>query len=280
MRGVIFFVFLGALLWLVGSGMIGQGDEPASSGRPTAEVSTEPMEEVEVAGVFLTPGADSPAILLRELSGDRSLPIWIGFTEAAAIRRRLDDEPPPRPLTHEILAETVRALGGEVSRVVVTDLRDQMFFARVDLVTSSGEAMSMESRPSDAIALALGVGAPIFVHRSVLDEAARLGLVQEDDAEGFDDDGQVGCGIYCQPVDDELAAALGVEAGVVIADVTPDQAGTGVLERGDVLIELGGEPATDVARVRELLDGLTDGDPLPIVVMRGGERVSLELTCR
>lgn len=286
MRGVIFFLFLGALLWLVGSGMIGQGgdhDDGAAGARPTAAVATEPMEEVEVTGVFLTPGADSPAILLRELAGDgRSLPIWIGFPEADAIRRRLNDDPPPRPMTHEILEETVRTLGGSVSRVVVTELRDQMFFARVDLVTGSGQAMSMESRPSDAIALALGIGAPIFVHRSVLDEAARLNLIQEDAGEegASFGEGQVGCGIFCQPVDDELASALGVEAGVVISDVSAEQAGAGVLERGDVLLELGGQPATDVDRVRELLDGLGDGDPLPIVVMRGGERRELELTCR
>jgi hypothetical protein len=280
MRALLFFAFLGALLWIVGARMFGDSSSVSSesSARPTPSVADETLDEVTVTGVYLTPGADSPAIFLREVEGSRTLPIWIGFPEADAIRRHLDHDPPPRPMTHEILVEALRAVGATVSRSVVTELRDQMFFARVDLVTEKGTALSMESRPSDAIALALGMGAPIFVHRTVMEEAARLDLVQEDEP-GFEE-GLVGCGIFCQPVDDELAGALGVEAGVLVADVTAAQAATGVLERGDVLLELGGEVASDVERVRELLDGLDAGDALPVVVMRGGERTELELTCR
>jgi bifunctional DNase/RNase len=108
--------------------------------------------------------------LLREVGGTRYLPIWIGAVEATAIAFALEGVEAERPLTHDLLRSVSESLGGEVSRVTVTELRDGIFFA--DLVfAQNGEEVHVSSRPSDAIALAARTQAPLFADAGVLDEA-------------------------------------------------------------------------------------------------------------
>jgi hypothetical protein len=124
---------------------------------------------MDVIGVRIELPTNTPILLLREREGKRYLPIWIGTNEATAIALALEGVEPQRPMTHDLLKLVTEALGGEVNRVVVTDLRDGTFFA--DLILSrDGEEMSLSSRPSDAIALAARTEAPVFAARSVLDE--------------------------------------------------------------------------------------------------------------
>ena len=108
-------------------------------------------------------------VLLREASGDRVVPMWIGAGEGDALAARLRDHAPPRPLTSDLMAEVVRALGGNVDRVTVTELRDKTFYATV---TVSGS--DLDARPSDAINLAVRTGAPIHADEAVLEEAGRV----------------------------------------------------------------------------------------------------------
>ncbi len=124
---------------------------------------------MDVIGVRIELPTNTPILLLREREGKRYLPIWIGTNEATAIALALEGVEPQRPMTHDLLRLVTEVLGGEVNRVVVTDLRDGTFFA--DLILSrDGEEMSLSSRPSDAIALAARTEAPVFAARSVLDE--------------------------------------------------------------------------------------------------------------
>jgi hypothetical protein len=111
-------------------------------------------------------------VLLEDAAGARRLPIWIGELEAAAIDMRVKKQKPPRPYTHDLLEATLAALGAKIERVEVTELRDDVFYGRLVLRDAKGVARSIDARPSDCIALAVGAGLPIFVAPAVLRAAA------------------------------------------------------------------------------------------------------------
>jgi uncharacterized protein len=122
----------------------------------------------------------TPVVILREMSGQRRLlPIFIGVPEAQAIALSMQNIETPRPMTHDLLKNVLYELGAQVERIVVTELREGTFFAEI-VVKSQGEVRSVSSRPSDAIALAVRIGSPIFAAEDVLDEAGR---VEQDDDE-------------------------------------------------------------------------------------------------
>jgi len=125
---------------------------------------------VELVGVRVELPTNTPIVLLREVGGNRHLPIFIGTGEATAIAFALEGVEPQRPMTHDLLKAVVESLGAVTHHVLITALRDGIYFA--DLVLDrGGEEIRVSARPSDAIALAARTGAPIFVLPSVLDEA-------------------------------------------------------------------------------------------------------------
>ncbi|MEW5738950.1 MAG: bifunctional nuclease family protein [Myxococcota bacterium] len=111
------------------------------------------------------------AVLLGETGADTVLPIFIGGAEGLAIRLRLDHQVTPRPLTHDLLEDAIEALGGAVVKVEIDDLKADTFLGRIILKQRGGKSVTLDARPSDSIALALGTGAPIYVARPVLDRA-------------------------------------------------------------------------------------------------------------
>ncbi len=126
---------------------------------------------MDLVGVRVELPANAPIVLLRERTGaERLLPIFIGAPEATAIALALDGVVTPRPMTHDLMRDVLAELGVELERVVVTELRDRTFFAELHLVRD-GERHVVSSRPSDAIALAVRTGAPIFAADEVIDEA-------------------------------------------------------------------------------------------------------------
>jgi uncharacterized protein len=141
------------------------------------------VRELSVVGVRVELPTNQPIVLLREVDGDRYLPIWIGAVEATAIAYEQQGVKPTRPLTHDLMRDVLAALSAPLAAVEITDLRDSIYFA--DLLFSDG-AIRVSGRPSDAIALALRVGAPIRCAEAVLDEA---GIIipdeQEDEVEKF-----------------------------------------------------------------------------------------------
>jgi bifunctional DNase/RNase len=127
--------------------------------------------QMTVTGVRVELPSNTPIVLLREQNGSRFLPIWVGAVEAMAITSALEGVTPPRPLTHDLLVNVVDSMDASIERIVVTELRNNVYYA--DLVlTLSGRQVTVSSRPSDAIALSVRTGAPVFANRSVLDEAA------------------------------------------------------------------------------------------------------------
>lgn len=136
---------------------------------------------VELIGVRIQLPSQTPIVLLKEQDGVRHVPIWIGAVEATAIAYGQEGVEPSRPLTHDLLAAVLGTLDVEVERVVVTQLSEQVFYA--DLVLQqAGETRVVSARPSDAIAIAVRTGAPLFVAPEVLDEAG-IELRDEDEEE-------------------------------------------------------------------------------------------------
>ena len=125
---------------------------------------------MELARVIISETTDHQVIVLREKGGDRSFPIIIGIFEAVSIDRKLKEIEIPRPLTHDLLADVIREMGGELTRVVVNDLRDSTFFARLH-IDMGGREVEVDARPSDAIALAVRVGCPLYAEEKVIETA-------------------------------------------------------------------------------------------------------------
>lgn len=125
---------------------------------------------VEIVGVRVELPSNQPIVLLKEEDGTRYLPIWIGANEATAIATAMEGVQPPRPLTHDLMRTVLDAVGALAVRVVITEMRESVFFADLTL-DASGEEVKVSSRPSDAIALAVRTGTPVLVAAAVLDEA-------------------------------------------------------------------------------------------------------------
>ena len=130
------------------------------------------MYEVEVWGIAVDPINQSPIVVLRNRENPREvLPIWIGPPEASGIMMVLNDMKFERPLTYELVKSLLSALGGEVEKVEITDLKDGTFYATIYLKTPAGEVKEIDSRPSDAINIALRTGAPIYVADHVMEQS-------------------------------------------------------------------------------------------------------------
>lgn len=141
------------------------------------------MVPLELIGVRVEVPANTPMVLLRESEGrHRLLPIYIGSPEASAIHYALEGVVPPRPLTHDLFLIALGELDATITRVVVTEMRDRTYFADLHLSTADGERV-LSARPSDAIALAVRCGAPLFASEQLIDEVGQEpALEPEDDA--------------------------------------------------------------------------------------------------
>jgi bifunctional DNase/RNase len=135
------------------------------------------MIKVKIAGIQISLMSQHRVVLLKELDADRYLPIWIGPYEAEAINIELQQVEVARPLTHDLLRSVIKALGGVVRHIVVSELRDDTFYARI-VIDVDGREVEVDARPSDSMALAVRVQAPIYVAEEVMTQA---GIVPEKD---------------------------------------------------------------------------------------------------
>jgi len=128
------------------------------------------MVEVELNKIIIDEKRAEQLILLKEKRGERILPIVIGIAEASSIRLKLSGFNPPRPLTHDLLKSVFESLGAELERVVIDDLNDGTFYAKLHFKNKDGQEVIVDARPSDSIALAVRTGSSIFVEEEVLDK--------------------------------------------------------------------------------------------------------------
>lgn len=133
---------------------------------------------MNIKGLMVDPITNMPIIVLREQGGERVLPIWVGVFEANAIALQIESVQTPRPMTHDLLKSVIDELGGRLERIVVCKLEENTFYATLQLRSSKGP-LTLDARPSDAIALALRSGARIFVEEAVIQNARSFEMSRE-----------------------------------------------------------------------------------------------------
>lgn len=129
--------------------------------------------EMKVDGLVFDPLTNTPIIILKDLEGERSLPIWVGYPEATAIALEMESVSTPRPMTHDLIRNLLVSINATISHITVNDLKNNTFYAMISLMVN-GDSFEVDSRPSDAIAVALRVDCPIYVLGSVIENAKAL----------------------------------------------------------------------------------------------------------
>jgi len=140
--------------------------------------------EMKIRGLLMDPTTNSPIVILKDVNSDAMLPIWVGPFEANSIASEIEKISPPRPMTHDLLRNTISLFGADIYRIVVTELRDNTFYAVIEMDWQGGRVM-LDARPSDAIALALRADCPIYVNEEVLKTSQNSPIPE---IEGTDED--------------------------------------------------------------------------------------------
>jgi hypothetical protein len=237
-------------------------------------VSTARAAEVEVTveGLLLDPSTGSPVVRLVEkksgrVASGRELPIWIGPFEAQAIALEIQGVPPPRPLTHDLMKQLVERLGGKVKRVDIGELKDNTYFATLHVEGPSGGDLSVDARPSDAIALALRFKGPIMVEEGLFAKAA---------AAAASPIAAHVWGLTVQDLTPDVAGffhAAGAR-GVLVSDVDALAPAHGVA-RGDVITALDDQPVGSVEELATRAETHPRTDPVHLAVRRGGHAIDV-----
>jgi bifunctional DNase/RNase len=227
--------------------------------------------EVTVRGVEIDTSS-RPVILLEDEKRQLGLPIWIGPAEAQAIIMEMQGVEPDRPLTHDLFKNTLDIVGIELEKIVIEDLRDSTYFARLHLRVD-GTLVEVDSRPSDAIALALRFRRPVFVASGLFASESTI------DFRAIEPGGHVAheAGLTVQDVTPELAAhfALAPGQGVLVADV--DEEAARGLRRGDVILEVDGQSVGSVNDFRQCMRSLDSPPHVTLSVLRDGDRFPVDL---
>lgn len=219
--------------------------------------------EVEVSRIALDPGARSPVIVLEDKAHTVALPIWIGPAEAHAIASGLEGIKSPRPLTHDLMKTVLDSVGVVLQRVVIRELRESTYFAAL-ILSWNGRELEVDSRPSDAIALALRYGQPIYVTRAVLGGGRAI------DLRGASTNMVTIEGVTVQRLSGDLAGFFELPDGHgVLADVSA--AAVAPLLRGDIVLEVEGRPVRDPYEFEREIRA--QGGNAAMEVQRDGERI-------
>ena len=141
---------------------------------------------MKVEGLTLDPLTNMPIIILKDSTGSKALPIWVGYFEANAIALEIEQVSTPRPMTHDLLKSLIQNMKAEVNHILVSELKDNTFYAIISLVYGD-ITLTIDSRPSDAIALALRTKSPIFVEEKVIEDAKSLDLPDPEKTKTSDD---------------------------------------------------------------------------------------------
>lgn len=230
---------------------------------------------VDVKGVVVDPETQSPILFLVDSESGRGLPVWIGLSEARAISLGLQDVKPPRPLTHDLMKRMLELLNARVERVVITDLKENTYYATLYL-RAGGKTWEVDSRPSDAVAIALKFDAPLFLSRALVDKGVLVDLRSRSSVLSAERT----YGFTTQELSPEVARYFGFdkEKGLIVTEITPDgPAEKAGLRRGDILVRLDRQPVEGFEDVRRALEERESSDVLRVEVYRKGSVLSLKL---
>jgi uncharacterized protein len=142
------------------------------------------LVEVKIGALIMDPNTNNPIVVLKGVTTETILPIWVGSYEANAIALEIEKIVPQRPMTHDLLRNFIIETGHRVTRVIINDLRESTFYALIEMVDERGGQYSLDARPSDAIALALRLDCAIYVEQKVLDISAATQMESETEGEG------------------------------------------------------------------------------------------------
>jgi bifunctional DNase/RNase len=215
--------------------------------------------KVSVKGVIIDRVSGSPVVILVTENENRFVPIWIGFSEATSIELTLRGIDPPRPMTHDLLKNVIETLGGKVEKVKMTHISNNTYYAFIKVRTSSG-TYYIDSRPSDALALALRTKSPIYISEKILNASIvipREDLIWEK------------LGISIQQITSELEGYFKAK-GVVISDVRKDSPAYGKLKRGDIIVEINGKRVDGEDGIQKIEEEISRSKRLEIVIITEG----------
>ena len=226
------------------------------------------LVETKVKTLLVDPHSQSPVLVLETVADGRRLPIWIDGPEARAIAMELEQIKAPRPLTHDLIRDILQKIGASVRRVAITDLRNNTYLALLSL-NIKGEEVEIDCRPSDAIAIALRMKAPIFAAEQVLAKSKPL-----PDERGA----QKQLGIDAQNLTAELAQLLESQQqdGVLVATVAPGSiAAKAGIERGDIITKADDKPVRSAGELESMIQSLQTPARIKLEVIRKGKPVTV-----
>jgi bifunctional DNase/RNase len=243
-----------------------------SGSKSSASASGAGEVKVEVTSVGVDHDSGAHFVLLENLSGGRGVPILIGDNEAEAITIQMHGLRLPRPLTQDLLRNVIEQTGNHVDRVVITELRDEIYLAKIVL---DGGRHKVDCRPSDAIALAMGTHAPIYVNETLLRPSSELGMSI---ARSAPPESQRGLGIAVQDLTPTLARYFDVppKSAVLVDEVGPYATKAG-MKRGDLLTSIDGKAVAGIADFQRQVATLKDSQPVVLKVRRGVAERSITL---
>ncbi len=229
----------------------------------------------EIATVGMDQYTGAPVVLVRAIDSGRVVPIWIGFNEAQAIARALHGIEPTRPMTHDLMAALMRAGGNEIEQIAVYDIREGTYYGAVHLKRGGeGDVMRIDSRPSDALALAIRLDSPIRLAGKVIDQARDFQFVPPDESE------QVvrmfGMTLLHPTEERRERFGLGDHDGVMISDVSEVAAEEG-LKVGDLITHVDGTPVRSPLELLDLTGNLRPGAEVEVTYRRGDEEKKVTL---
>ena len=223
------------------------------SGRAVGKVSSLPslshkdFMEVKIYRLIVDPNTMQPVVLLADPSGERAIPIWIGPTEASAIQAEMEGTQPLRPMTHDLLERVIQKMSGTVKRVIITHQKENIYYA-VIVLEKDRTLLEIDARPSDSIVMALKFKTPILIAKSLFKERA-LPTGEQGETEDL-------YGLSLQELTPMLAESFGLKKGrgVLVSDAKEGSlAEKQGFQRGDIIVEIGGEKVEDVPAIKSVL---------------------------
>ena len=228
--------------------------------------------ETKIKTLMLDPNSQLPIVVLETVTDKQLLPIWIDVPEARAIALELEHVTAPRPLTHDLIRNILQGLGATVQRVLISDLRSNTYFAVVFL-GFKGQEMQIDARPSDAIAVALRMKAPIYASAQVLAKSKSLPALDTRAKES-----QKKLGIQAQDLTAEIAALLDVtfQKGVLIVDVAPGSVAMAAgIQRGDIITKANDQPISSIHELEAFVRSMRPAARVKLDVIKKGKPTTI-----
>ncbi len=226
--------------------------------------------EVKVQGLVFDRISRTPVVILVTKDKDRFVPIWIGFAEAMSIDVVLRGDNPPRPLTHDLLKATIEKLGAKVEKVKITTIKNNTYFAFIKF-RHGNKVYYVDSRPSDAIALAIRTGAPLYISKEIL--SASVKVPQADELLWSK------LGISVQLITSDLEEFFKTK-GIVVSDVRKNSKAEEKIKRGDIIVSVNGKNTQNEKGIEILESEVQKGDYLEIEILRDGKKQTLKISLK